>query len=414
MTTETTEMRGKITPEGIQAMRNRIGILTPPGRGLPFNTEAHPDTMRRVAWAYGDDNPLYADPSYGPKTRWKSMIAPPTYSAGRGVGGRLPDHVRQAGGGALTGVPNYQSGSELEWLRPTVPGDSFRTFNFISEVIEKKSEFGGGQAVIVFHRNEMVNQRNELAQLRTTWFHHVDREASEGAGKYMNVEARVWTQEELDKIDEVYEREFRRGADTLYWEDVQVGMDMPTMVKGPLCNTDIITWHVGIGMGFGVAPLRLGYLNRKRIPAFYTKNSAGFWDAAMRVHWEDERAKRVGNPKAYDYGAMRTCWIVNYVTNWIGDDGWLWKETDQSRKFNYHGDVQWLRGKVIGKHQEEDRNVVELEVWCENQRGEIASPGGSTVLLPSRERGPVVIPPRESEPVKLRTEYAVDIPGCVW
>lgn len=415
MTTEATEMRGKITPEGVQAMRNRIGVLTPRGRGLPFNTEAHPDTMRRVAWAYGEDNPLYADPSYGPKTRWKGMIAPPPYSAGETVGTKIPDHVRQAGAGALTGVPNYQSGSELEWFRPVYPGDRFRIYNFISDVVEKRSEFGGGKAVIVYHRNEMVNQRNELVQVRRTWFFHVEREASERTGKYMKIEPKVWNQEELDEIDAVYENEFRRGKDTLYWEDVDVGMEMPTMVKGPLSTTEIICWHVGMGtQGFGVAPLRLGYLNRRRIPAFYTKNDYGFWDCAMRVHWEDERAKRVGNPRAYDYGFMRTCWIMNYVTNWMGDDGWLWKESDQTRKFNYHGDAQWVKGKVVEKRQEGDRNVVELEVWCENQRGEIATPGKATALLPSRERGPVTIPVRQDEPVRQKTEYAVDVPGCVW
>ena len=419
MTTETTEMRGKITPEGLQAMRNRIGVL--PGRGgtgMGFTSEAHPDTIRRFAWSYGDDNPLFADPKYGPKTRWGGTIAPPGYSPG-GLPGRgaekIPDHVRAAGRGALTGVPNYHSGSEHEWLRPIYPGDQTAGISFIEDVVEKRSEFGGGNAVIVYHRSESYNQRNELVHVGRSWFFHVEREASESAGKYMKVTPKVWTQEELDEVDAVSEKEFRRGADTLFFEDVQVGMDMPTMVKGPLCNTDIICWHIGHGIqGFGVAPLRLGYLNRKRIPAFYTKNDYGFWDAAMRVHWEDERAKRVGNPRAYDYGAMRTAWINHYCTNWMGDDAWLWKETDQARKFNYHGDIQWVRGKVVSKRIEEDRNVVELEVWCENQRGEITSPGGASILVPSRERGPVVIPVREVEPTPLRNEFSADVPASVW
>ena len=39
------------------------------------------------------------------------------------------------------------------------------------------------------------------------------------------------------------------------------------MVKGPLTVTDMICWHVGMGMGlYGVRPLRLGYENRRRIP----------------------------------------------------------------------------------------------------------------------------------------------------
>ena len=416
MTTEPTEMRGKITPEGLQAMRSRIGVLTPVGSALLFNTEAHPDTMRRTAWCYGDDNPLFGDPEYGKQTRWGSVIGPPTYFAGLNAGpAKLPGDVRKAGSGALVGVPNYHSGSDQEWFRPIYPGDRLRSHLYIDAVEEKASAFGGGRAVIVYHRNEQVNQRDELVRVSRSWFFHVEREASEKAGKYMSVEPKVYTQDELDEIDRVYEEESRRGADTRYYEDVEEGMEMPTMVRGPLCATDLICWHVGMGFqGFGVAPLRIGFKNRRRIPAFYTKNDYGFWDCAMRVHWEDERARRVGNPRAYDYAGMRTSWLIHYATNWMGDDGFLWKQSDQARKFNYHGDVQWVKGKVTGKHVKEHRGVVELEVWCENQRGEITSPGTASVLLPSRERGPVAIPIREAAPTPRRNDFSMDIPGCVW
>ena len=111
---------------------------------------------------------------------------------------------------------------------------------------------------------------------------------------------------------------------------------------------------------------------------------------------------------------MRTSWIIHYCTNWMGDDGFLWKQSDQTRKFNFHGDTQWVRAKVSGKRREGDLNVVDLEVWCENQRGEVATPGTASVLLPSRERGPVRLPVAGGEPTPMRTEFAVDTSGCVW
>ncbi len=410
-----TEMRGKITPEGVEAFRNRVGVLIP--QPPPFNTEAHPDTIRHFAHAYGDDNPLFTDPEYGKKTRWGRMIAPPMYltTMGETTVGRIPDNVRHAGSGALTGVPNYQSGSRWEWLRPIYHGDRIHVNYFISGVEEKRSQFGGGKAVIVHHRKEYVNQGNELVGTYGYYFFHVEREASEKTGKYMKVESKVYSQADLDEIDKAYENELRRGGNPLYWEDVQVGMPMPVMAKGPLSTTEIISWHQGWGWGvFRVAPLRLAYLNRLRIPAFYTKNEYGYYEAAQRVHWEDARAKRVGNPRAYDYGAMRTSWIIHYLTNWVGDDGFLWTESDETRKFNYHGDVQWVKGKITGKREEGNKKIVDLEVWCENQRGEIATPGKASVLLPSRRSGPVVIPSSEAKPTPLKTDYAVDCPGCRW
>ena len=39
-----------------------------------------------------------------------------------------------------------------------------------------------------------------------------------------------------------------------------------------------------------------------------------------------------------------------------------------------------------------DRPAVELDIWGENQRGEITTPGHATILLPSREHGPVRLP----------------------
>ncbi len=412
---EDTEMKGKITPEGIQAMRNRIGVLIP--EPPPFNTEAHADTMRHFAQGLGDDNPLFCDPEYGKKTRWGGIIGAPHYmtTLGKTTIGKIPDHVRKAGAHALQGVPNYQSGSSWEFLRPVVPGDRITMNYFIEDVEEKRSEFGGGKAVIVHHRKELINQRNELVGIYRYYFFHVEREASEKTGKYMKIEPKVYTDDELQEMDKAYENEFRRGASTLFWEDVKPGMDMPVMVKGPLTALEIMAWHQGWGWGvFRIAPLKLGYYNRKRIPAFYTKNEYGYWEPAQRVHWDDVRAKKVGNPRAYDYGVMRTNWLLHYLTNWTGDDGFVWKESDQTRKFNYHGDVQWIKAKVTKVYQDGPRNAVDLEVWCENQRGEIATPGTASVLLPSRTRGPVVIPTNDTKPTPLRTPYAADAKGCVW
>ena len=410
------EMKGKITEDGVQRYRNRIGVLIPDAP--PFNHEAHKDTIRHFANCYGDDNPLFCDEEYGKSTRWGGIIAPPQYiiTLERTTVPPIPTEVRKAGAGALRGVPNYLSGGNYEWVRPLLPGDQIRMNYFIEDVEEKRSEFGGGKAVIIHHRKEYINQRDEMVAIRRFYFFHVEREASEKTGKYTKTyEPTYYDDDYLAKIDEAYENEFRRGGDTLFWEDVEPGMEMPTMVKGPLETKDMVMWHMGIGFGiFRVGAYRMDYLNRKRIPAFYTKTEDGFWSPAQRVHWDDARAKRVGNPRAYDYGNVRTSWIMHYLTNWVGDDGFVWKESDQARKFNYHGDTTWVKGKVTEKRREDDLNVVELDVWCENQRGEVSSPGHGVVLLPSREHGPVRIPVTDIKPTPMKTDFAVDTPGCVW
>ena len=39
-----------------------------------------------------------------------------------------------------------------------------------------------------------------------------------------------------------------------------------------------------------------------------------------------------------------------------------------------------------------DRPAVELDLAGENQRGEVTTPGHATILLPSREHGPMRLP----------------------
>lgn len=387
------EMQGEITEDGIERMRARINVLIP--QPVPHNTEAHVDTIRHFAHGYGEDNPLYTDAAYAAGTRWGGVIAPPMYLSTMGITRvrEIPKDVRARGAGALRGIPNYLSGSSWEWFRPVYPGDTIYLNYFIYDVEEKRSEFGGGRAVVVHHRREYTNSARELVAVNTTYFFHVEREATQRAGKYANVPAPEYTDAELDAIDAAYEAEFRRGGETLYWEDVSVGDELPPMVRGPLCVTDIISNHVGIGWGvFGVAPLRMGYQNRKRIPAFYTRNEFGAWDAAQRVHWEERRARSVGNPRPYDYGRMRTTWVTQYCTNWAGDDAWLWKESDEIRKFNYMGDVTWIRGKVTDCWIADEGCAVALDIWGTNQRDEVTVPAKATMLLPSREHGPVKLP----------------------
>jgi hypothetical protein len=203
-----------------------------------------------------------------------------------------------------------------------------------------------------------------------------------------------YTEDDLEAIDEQYAREAPRGAKTRWWEDVDEGDDIGPLVKGPLTVTDMICWHVGMGMGlYGVAPLRLGWRNRQRIPRFYHRDELGVPDVMQRVHWDPAYARRAGNPTTFDYGRMRETWLIHLCTDWMGDDAWLWRLDCEFRKFNWVGDTHWMRGRVTKRYVADgDRPAVDLDVRGENQRGETTTPGHATILLPSREHGPVRLP----------------------
>jgi acyl dehydratase len=388
---ERTSERGRITDEGIALMRERIGVVVP--QAAPFNLEATRDAFRHFANGYGDDNPLYCDPDYAAGTRWQGLIAPPVFLTTMGVSEvrEIRPELRARGAHALAGVHEFLAGDEWEWFLPVNPGDTLTKRYYLYDVEEKaRSGFSGGRSLVTKYRADYLNQRGELVAVDRFHFVRAEREAAAKQRKYLDLEPPRYDEQALAAIDAAYAAEQRRGAEPRLWEDVAEGEDLSPLVKGPLTLTDVIVWCRG--WGAGVSHSRLAWKARQRHPQFFNRNQNNAWDVVERVHWEDAWAREIGNPAAYDFGRMRCAYLSELVTNWMGDGGWLWKLSGQFRRFNYIGDTTWVKGRVTGKSVEGDLHVVDLDVWCENQRGEVSAPGQARVVLPSRDQPRVALP----------------------
>jgi acyl dehydratase len=374
-----------------------------------YYSEASRDAIRNFAMSYGDDNPLFTDFDYGKTTRWGGQVAPGMIINCLGnvtYGDPIPDDVKKKTRGLFSGVHVFVSGQSTEWYRPIQPGDELYLFGGTESVTEKTSEFAG-RSVIRVHRTVRINQRAEIVAINRMLSIMTERKKSRERGKYMDIEPASYTDADIAAIDEVYAAERRRGAEPRYFEDVAVGEQLPKMAKGPFTLTDIISFHAGGSQlrPYGWGPSRLWYKSRRRIPKFYIKNAMGIPDVAQRLHWESEWSQQIGNPMAYDYAINRECWLNHYLSDWVGDDGWVLRQHDEMRKFNYVGDTHFITGEVTGKRVEDGRCYVDLEMRATNQRGTVTAPGAATVLLPSREHGLVVLP---EPPADLRAK-AVDI-----
>jgi hypothetical protein len=69
----------------------------------------------------------------------------------------------------------------------------------------------------------------------------------------------------------------------------------------------------------------------------------------------------------------------------MGDTGFVTRLYGELRRFNVVGDTTWIKAKVTRTYVEDGRHLVDLDVWAENQRGEVTAPGHATVQLPSRQ-----------------------------
>ena len=108
--------------------------------------------------------------------------------------------------------------------------------------------------------------------------------------KYDEIEIRPYTDDEIAAHRRCVRRARsaqRRGGEPRWWEDVAEGDEIGPIVKGPLRVTDMICWHIGMGMGlYGVKALRLGYQQRQKVPRFFRPDDLNIPDVQQRVHWD--------------------------------------------------------------------------------------------------------------------------------
>lgn len=376
-----------ITDEDIERQKKLLGF-DEAAKTREYIQTATLDTIRNFAHGCGNDNPLFCEPDYAASTRWGGVIAPGMMAGVINApmkGDPIPPEIKALRKSLFKGVHVFVSGATWDWHRPIYPGDTIYSFHGDESCEVKDSEFAG-RSVIAVRRDVKVNQRAEVVAVYRILRVLTERKTAAKKGKYSSIKPQTYTDEDIAKIDAVYEAERVRGAEARYFDDVKVGESLGKMAKGPLTVTDVICFHAG---GYGFVPYaptvgRLAYKNRKRIPAFYIKNEYGVPDVAQRLHWDPLWAQAIGNPMAYDYGVMRENYLYHYLTDWAGDDGIVTHVHDEIRKFNYMGDTQIVTGEVTGKREEGGQCLVDVAVRFTNQREEETVKATATIALPKK------------------------------
>ncbi len=105
------------------------------------------------------------------------------------------------------------------------------------------------------------------------------------------------------------------------------------------------------------------------------------------VHHDPEFAAEAGHPAIFYNTGWTQAALCRVVTDWAGPAGWMSKFRFEMRRMNIPDDEVHARGKVTAKSDLDDAHgLVELEVWLENDRLGVTTPGWATVRLPRRSR----------------------------
>jgi acyl dehydratase len=375
---------GRITDEALAEFKSRIGqTIRIREQG---NELACKETITRFARGVGDVNPLWNDPEYAGKTRYECLVAPPSW---------LYSVVGAGSQHGLKGVHGFHSGDDWEFYKPVLINDRIKCEEIFTGVEDKTSSFA--RRMIIEHRDRMYyNQHNELVAKAKGWIIRIERGEAKEKGKYSKIKVpHPWTEEELKKIEQEVLNEEIRGDRVRYWEDVDIGEDLPPCIKGPLGMTDEIAFIAGNG-GLYLRAHRAALEEYARHPAwaFRDPNTSSL-DPMSSVHYNRAVSLATGLPYPYAIGVQMHSWDINLLTNWMGDEGWLKKCYCEYRKFVFFSDVVWLKGKVTKKYVDDNNEYcVDIKTSAFNQRGEDVMPGRATVILPSREYNTFPVPVR--------------------
>jgi acyl dehydratase len=334
------------------------------------------DSIRHYAWGIGDRNPLFLDEEYAARSPCGTVIAPPTILFAF-------DRVASGYVGGLPGVHAMYAGTHFRFRRPVKRGDRVRGESVLKDLIERPSRFSG-RAIQQIYTTRFVDGNRQEVATADSWCFRTQRDQARSLKKYERIIPHQYTQEELDRIWQEYEQEEIRGGTPRYFDDVQVGEELPPVIKGPLTATGVIAYAQGWG-GLYIHAHRYARDLYRGHPALAIPNPLNVPEPPERVHWDSDFAQRVGAPFAYDYGPERVSWLGHVMTNWISDYGFLSELRVEVRRFNILGDTHWCRGRVA-KVQVEDQEHgrVQCELWAIDQRGEITAKGMAEAILPRR------------------------------
>ncbi len=135
----------------------------------------------------------------------------------------------------------------------------------------------------------------------------------------------------------------------IYFENVRVGDELPAMAKSPV--------------------------DRVQLARF-----AGATNDFNPLYVDEVHAKSLGMPSVYAPSLLGMSFLGQLVGDWARG-ATLKKFTVKFIKMLWPGDTLVCKGRVSDRHGDGGKYFVELDVWAENQKGELVLKGLSTMQV---------------------------------
>jgi len=141
-------------------------------------------------------------------------------------------------------------------------------------------------------------------------------------------------------------------AEQVFYEDVEVGSEIPSLVKRTT-RRQLVQWAGASG-------------------DFY------------EIHYNKDFALASGLPDVILHGRLKSAYLGQMLTDWIGLEGNLKKYNVRYRGMDFPEQDLACKGKVTKKYVHDNEHLVELDIWTENSKGEKTIIGTAVVSLPAK------------------------------
>lgn len=151
-------------------------------------------------------------------------------------------------------------------------------------------------------------------------------------------------------------------ADTIFYEDVEPGSELPRLVKGPLTTAHLMRWSAAMENWHKIHYDRPFALGHEQLPGLLIN------------------------------GSLKQQFMLQLLKDWVGPGGWVWKVSFQFRAMNLVDETLSVWGRVSAKRDGPGYGLVDLELGIVDEENKESTPGNATVALPYRGGSPVPYP----------------------
>ncbi len=338
-----------ITP----AVRAYIGHQSlPVTNRFPISEEM----IYELADAIEEPNPLYLDAVYAKKSRFGGLLCPQLaawkdwapridyFGAGQDSHFEVPLPFKSYG---------FNGGSEWTFHRPVRLGDQITKNEKIVDMYDRPGRTG--QLVFIVRESTQSNQKGEL--LLTTRHISIFRKRLETEGADKPAPSGPVT---LPRISppgpgEAVEKAQWSAPPQRTPDQVNVGDEIPSVVRGPMTTGHLVRW------------------------ASVNGNYA-------RIHWDLPYAMlRQGLPNLVVNGSLKNEYLYILLQRFAGEAGWVRKMYLEHRGMDHPGDTLTIVGKVTEKTERDGFGHLKCDIGLRNDRGQTTQ-GWAEIVLPKRQQ----------------------------